>query len=308
MGKNMWNRATQYVKKTLEYNSKQWFEYPWNSAVCTVEPGGGMEYPGIVFVAWKDKDARLWNVITHEYGHNWFPMIVGSQERRYAWMDEGFNTFIDILSTQNFNNGEWGDYAPWVTDPEKLADNIETEHDPIMTRPDASSEVGLIGYNKPGMGLYILRQYILGPETFDYAFQTYTHNWAFKHPTPKDFFRTMNNASGENLNWFWKEWFYTTWTLDQSVEDVHYVNQDPADGSYITIKNNNQMVMPVTVQVWESNGDTGTEDLPVEIWQRGGSWTFRYHSSSPIDSVKIDPNNKLPDTDLSNNTWKPIGH
>ncbi|HKK44061.1 MAG TPA: M1 family metallopeptidase [Balneolaceae bacterium] len=306
MGKNMWTRATQYVKKTLEYNSKQWFEYPWDTAVCTVEPGGGMEYPGIVFVAWKDSGARLWNVITHEYGHNWFPMTVGSQERRYAWMDEGFNTFIDILSTQNFNDGEWGNYAPWVTDPEKLADNMQQEQDPIITRPDASDEVGLIGYNKPGLGLYILRQYILGPDRFDYAFRKYTHDWAFKHPTPKDFFRTMNNASGEDLNWFWKEWFYTTWTLDQSVEDVHYVNQDPSQGSYITIKNNNQMVMPATVKVWEANGKSSTVDLPVEIWQRGGNWTFKYDSSSKIDSVKIDPNNQLPDVKLSNNTWKPM--
>lgn len=296
-------RSTQYVKSTIEYNSKMWYEYPWPVAVCTIEPGGGMEYPGMVFCSWKATGHRLWLVITHEYGHNWYPMTVGSQERRYPFMDEGFNTFIDILSTFNFNHDEFGYYEPWVGDPQLLVPALKKEKDPIMTRPDASTETGLIAYNKPGLGLYILRQYVLGPKRFDYAFSKYTHEWAFKHPTPKDFFRAMNNAAGENLNYFWKGWFYKNWLIDQAVTDVHYVHDNPADGSLITIENLQKLPMPVKVKVYESNGKSGEKDLPVEIWQRGGKWQFEYSSTSRLDSVIVDPDHQLPDIDLSNNKW-----
>jgi len=118
-----------------------------------------------------------------------------------------------------------------------------------------------------------------------------------------DFFRTMNDASGEDLNWFWKEWFYKDWTLDQAVQNVKYVNNDPGQGVDITITNNNRMVMPVTVEVKESNGKTGIVKLPVEVWQRGGTWTFHYNSTSMIDSVIIDPDNRLPDVNPDNNVW-----
>ncbi len=301
--KDAWIRSTQFVKGTIEYNSKQWFEYPWPVAVCTIEPGGGMEYPGIVFVGWKYTGARLWDVITHEFGHNWFPMIVGSEERRYAWMDEGFNTFIDVLSTKNYNKDEFGYYEPWVGNRQDLVPLLEKEIDPIMTRPDVSSEVGLIGYRKPGMGMYILRQYILGPDRFDYAFRYYIDHWAYKHPTPKDFFRAMNNGAGENLNYFWKGWFYKNWFIDQAVSAVHYVHDNPDVGSLITIENLQKLPMPAVVKVYESNGKSGTEKLPVEIWQRGSKWQFKYDSSSRLDSVVVDPDRQLPDIDLSNNKW-----
>ena len=113
----------------------------------------------------------------------------------------------------------------------------------------------------------------------------------------------MNDVTGEDLNWFWKEWFYKDWSLDQAVKDVKYIDNDPSKGILITIENLNQMVMPVTVAVKEQNGDTGTVNLPVEIWQRGSEWTFKYNSTSMIDSVSIDPDNILPDVNTDNNTW-----
>jgi aminopeptidase N len=167
-------------------------------------------------------------------------------------------------------------------------------------------DIGMLCYFKPAYGLYLLREYILGRDRFDFAFRNYVNRWAFKHPTPKDFFKSMNDATGDNLNWFWREWFYKSSTLDQSVSSVKYSSGDTANGTKgaeITILNNRQMVMPVFIEVKESNGHTGRVTLPVEIWQNGGKWTFHYNSTSTIQSVTIDPDKVLPDMDRSNNTW-----
>ena len=118
-----------------------------------------------------------------------------------------------------------------------------------------------------------------------------------------DFFRSMNDALGEDLNWFWKEWFYENWKLDQAIDMVQYVNADPKQGVDITILNKEQMVMPVEIEIREANGKVGRVNLPVEVWQRGGKWTFHYNSTDMVTSVEIDPDHKLPDVDLSNNTW-----
>ncbi len=298
-----WGRSTEYVKGTLEINSKLWFEYPYPVAVDVAGIVGGMEYPGIVFCSYKSKGERLWGVVTHEFGHTWFPMIVGSDEREYAWMDEGFNTFINIYSTLYFNNGE---YKPRRNNPRLFVNFLKRENlKPIMTYPDElpSYELGIDAYFKPALGLNILRTYVLDSTRFDYAFRTYIERWAYKHPTPKDFFRTMNDAAGEDLNWFWKEWFYETWNLDQAAKDVKYIDSDPKKGALITIENLDKAVMPVTVEVKEKNGNSGKVKLPVEIWQRSGEWTFKYNSTSLIDSVIVDPDKILPDVNPDNNVW-----
>ena len=298
-----WGRSTEYVKSTLETNSKMWYEYPYPVAVNVAGVVNGMEYPGIVFCGWKATKSRLWGVTTHEFGHTWFPMIVGSNEREYAWMDEGFNTFINIYSTLAFNHGE---YKSFVTNAMRIVPFLTQKGmEPILTYPDVlpNRELGLEAYFKPAFGLYMLRNDVLTPERFDFAFRTYIDRWAYKHPTPKDFFRTMNDATGEDLDWFWKEWFYKDWTLDQAVKDVKYIDNDPAKGTLITIENKNKMVMPVTVEVKESNGKSGRVKLPVEIWQRSGNWTFEYNSTSMIDSVIIDPDKELPDVNRGNKVW-----
>ena len=163
--------------------------------------------------------------------------------------------------------------------------------------------LGLEAYYKPALGLYMLREYVLGHDRFDYAFRTYIRRWAFKHPQPKDFFRTMNDAAGEDLNWFWKEWFFKNWYLDQSVSDVKYIDNNPDKGVLITLHNLEKMAMPVTVEVKEKNGKSGKVNLPVEIWQRGSKWTFKYNSTSMIDSVIVDPDEQLPDINPDNNIW-----
>ncbi len=311
-GDSAWGRSTEYLKRSVEIFSKHWYIYPYPNAVTVGGPVGGMEYPGIVFCHWRAKRKVLWMVTNHEIGHTWFPMIVGSNERKNAWMDEGFNTFIDIYSYKDFNNGEYfpkrdGEYAPKGGDParEIVPFLLSKDSQPIISYADAikGQFVHTLEYYKTALGLVMLREEVLGHKRFDYAFRTYIKRWAFKHPAPKDFFRTMNDASGENLNWFWKEWFVKTWTLDQAVKSVKYIDNDPLKGSLITIENKNQMVMPVTVEVKESNGNKGFEKLPVEIWERSGKFTFKYDSSSLIDSVIVDPNRNLPDVNESNNIW-----
>jgi hypothetical protein len=159
-------------------------------------------------------------------------------------------------------------------------------------------------YGKTAYGLNLLRNVVVGRDRFDYAFRKYTDAWAFKHPTPYDFFHCINNAAGEDLNWFWKEWFFTTWKLDQAITDVTYVDNDPVKGCVISIDNYGQMIMPVIVKILQQNGKTETINLPVEIWQRGGCWKFNYASTSKIEMVILDPEYILPDMDRKNNNWK----
>ncbi len=297
-----WNRSTEYVKGCIEFYSKYLYEYSYPVATNVAGVVGGMEYPGIVFCDHKDKKGSLWNVTDHEFGHNWFPMIVGSNERKFPWMDEGFNTFINTLSTANFNNGEYNNERGTMHD---VAPALFYPSEPIMTIPDVQQPraLGILAYYKPGMGLKLLRESILGPERFDYAFKKYVDRWAFKHPMPQDFFRSMENAAGEDLGWFWRGWFYETWKLDQAVKEVRYVDGSASKGALISIENLDRLAMPVTVEVTEENGKKGRVNLPVEIWQRGATWTFRYDSTSPVKSVVLDPDEKLPDVNEKNNTW-----
>jgi len=302
-----WGRATEYVKGSIEFYSKTYFVYPYPVASNIAGDVHGMEYPGIVFCDMKRKTSVLYNVITHEFGHNWFPMVVGSNERKYAFMDEGFNTFINIYSCGYFNNGEYK--AP--QSPDGIARFMKYDSNIVMTYEDAMNprDIGMLCYFKPGYGLYLLREYIVGKERFDYAFRNYINRWAFKHPTPKDFFRSMNEGLGEDLNWFWKEWIYKSYTLDQAVTNVKYAAADSVQGTQgadITVQNNKQMVMPVIIEVKESNGNTGRVTLPVEIWQSTGKWTFHYNSTSTIQSVVIDPDHIFPDMDRSNNIWPAV--
>ncbi|MGH7671190.1 MAG: M1 family metallopeptidase [Gemmatimonadaceae bacterium] len=306
-GETAWGSATQFVKHTIESDSKRWYPYPWPVAIDVAAAAGGMEYPGIVFCDWNSKGRSLWSVTTHEIGHSWFPMLVGSDERQYGFMDEGFNSFIDIYSTLDYDHGRYAPYSA-VEDSMPLLAMAMTrtgQPDPIVAYADnvQRSYVGFNNYVKPAAALYLLREDVLGHERFDEAFRAYIQRWAYRHPTPTDFFRTMNDVAGEDLDWFWKEWFYNTWTLDQSVTGVQYVDGDPTKGSVITIGNDRQMVMPTTVRVREANGQSGTVNLPVEIWQQGGSFSFRYDSHSRLDSVIVDPNDRLPDVDRQNNVW-----
>jgi aminopeptidase N len=263
-----------------------------------------MEYPGIVFCSARSKKGGLWGVTSHEFGHNWFPMIVGSNERKYPWMDEGFNTFINTLAQKQFNNGEYKDNRP--INPLVMSRVFSPDSsDPILTIPDVTQtfNLGTMAYRKPGFGLQLLRENVLGPDRFDSAFHYYVHRWAFKHPTPWDFFHCMENASGETLDWFWRGWFFNNWKLDMAATGVAYVQGDSTKGSIISVTSLQRLPMPVTVEIKEVNGKTGRVILPVEVWQHGSTWKFGYNSTDKIQQVTVDPDNTLPDINPKNNIW-----
>lgn len=298
-GKNAWGRATEYVKGSIENYSKRWFEYPYPVAVNVASNVGGMEYPAIVFCSSQSETEGLFGVTDHEFGHTWFPMIVGSNERLYGWMDEGFNTFFNTLADDDFNNGEYKN-----TDPsgEQVSYGVFSPYsESIFNTPDAMREenIGNSLYFKPAVALTLLRKYVLGEKRFDYAFRTYINQWAFKHPTPWDFFNTMNNASGEDLGWFWKAWFLKNYSLDQAIDSV----QNITTGPLVTLINLQQMAMPVFLSYETQSGKKGTIQLPVEIWNNKKEFIIKIPVNELLRSVTIDEDKILPDVDFKNNSW-----
>ena len=298
-----WGRSTEYTKASIEINSK-WFEYPYPCAVNVASNVGGMEYPGIVFCGSNARGGSLWGVTDHEFGHTWFPMIVGSNERKYGWMDEGFNTFINGIASAEFNKGEY-DQPP--LDGHMISKFMFGEQsETVLKTPDGLKEqnIGMALYLKPGYALELLRSHIAGKDRFDYAFKKYIRDWAYRHPTPWDFFHSMENSLGEDLGWFWKGMFLENHRLDQAVTKVEYVNGNAANGALITIENLNRMAMPVVVEYTTKGGTIERKNLPVEIWQNTASWKFKVNTTEEISRVVIDPDKIFPDYDSANNTWK----
>ncbi|HEY4208600.1 MAG TPA: M1 family aminopeptidase [Puia sp.] len=300
-----WGRSTEFVKGCIELYSKEWYEFTYPVATNVAGIVNGMEYPGIVFCSSHSRMGGLWGVTNHEFGHNWFPMIVGSNERKYAWMDEGFNTFINGVDTKVFNKGEFYHKE----DQQRQAGYFFSPHsEAILTIPEVikAENLGVAAYAKPALALDLLRKYVLGEKRFDYALRTYIKRWAFKHPTPWDFFHSIENAAGEDLGWFWRGWILNNWKLDQGVKEVKYVDNDPSKGSLITLENTEEMAMPVVLAIEQENGTRDTVTLPVEIWQKGGVKTIAYASTSKIKNLVIDPEHDFPDVNPSNNSWSGV--
>lgn len=294
-----WGRSTEYIKGSIENYSNRWFVYPYPVAVNVAGNVGGMEYPGIVFCGATAREDGLFGVTDHEFGHTWFPMIVGSNERRYGWMDEGFNTFINSLADDDFNGGE---YKSVLQNGEDLANNLFHQYtEKIMKTPEGMREenIGTALYYKPAYGLQLLRNNIIGEARFDYAFRMYINRWAYKHPTPSDFFRTMENAAGEDLAWFWKSWFLENYLLDQAILSV---NNDPR-GAIVTLVNLEQMAMPVYLSYETRSGNRGSLKLPVEIWNNTGECSVRIPVTESLKAVTIDALKIFPDINFANNHW-----
>ncbi len=298
-----WENSTRYLRHTISYYSEQWRRYPWPSAVSVAGVVGGMEYPGIVFCSVRARGPGLFGVEDHEFGHNWYPMVVGSDERRYAWMDEGFNTFINHYSRLDFYGPEA--LKTLSTTAANIAQRMRLPiaDQPILTYPDHIRDAGLgfLAYRKPGFGLVLLREVVLGEDTFKKAMRLYTDEWAFKHPKPRDFFRTMESVSGRDLSWFWRGWFAGTDVLDQAVTSV----TEGKDGTTrIGLENEAGLVMPVLLRVTFDDGHVLNEKLPVDIWARGDDFDLRVPGPGHVTGVILDPDAKLPDMDRSNNRWE----
>ena len=301
VGPDAWDKSTEYVKDTIENFSRQWFPYQWPVAVSVAGFSTGMEYPGVVFDGIKDKDSFLFWVTAHEIGHEWFPMIVGSNERRHSFMDEGFNTFIDIDESATYQKGKYGpkrdnEYSAGGEPPDTILKVIDNPSAPaLLMRADGytSALSHPVSYFKGAYGMVLLREQILGPERFDWAFRKYIRDWAYKHPSPSDFFRAMSSEAGEDLTYFWRGWYFNNWKFDMSVDKV--------EATQATISNRGQLLLPATVEVKFKDGTNTRFKLPIETWLTKASFNWPAPAGKMISSVTIDPDHVLPDDDRSNN-------
>lgn len=230
-GNPLWEQySTKTVAHTLRSYSSHTFDYPYPVAISVHTKWIGMEYPMICFNGGRPEEDGTYSemtkysmisVIIHEVGHNYFPMIVNSDERQWTWMDEGLNTFLQYLAEQEWERG----YPSRRGAPYNIVDYMKGDPEnisPIMTNSESLLQFGNNAYGKPATALNILRETVMGRELFDYAFKTYARRWMFKHPTPADFFRTMEDASAVDLDWFWRGWFYTTDHVDISLDNVSW--------------------------------------------------------------------------------------
>ncbi|MEJ7680232.1 MAG: M1 family aminopeptidase [Segetibacter sp.] len=277
-GKEAYGLYRKYSTKVVAHTVKTYshFSIPYPYPVAqSVEASNGMEYPMICFNYGRtDKDGYyseqtkngMIGVIIHEVGHNFFPMIVNSDERQWTWMDEGLNTFVEYLTEEMFDNKFPTRRGPaWtIVDYMKLPkDQLE----PIMTNSENIIGFGPNAYAKPATGLNILRETIMGRKLFDYAFQQYARRWAFKHPTPADFFRTMEDASGEDLDWFWRGWFYSTDVVDISLDSVKYMTPDlNADLPIADYAQNVSLAKPIKPEYDDISKIRNREDSSIKFY------------------------------------------
>jgi len=298
-----WEQAAEQTAWTIRQYSQLFFPYPYPQATSIAGPVGGMEYPMFVMVGYGNDDpTSIFGVLNHEHGHEWFPMIVGSNERRYAWMDEGFNTYLNAFANEARYPGE-NAYPGYLRN---WADAVtHGTQSPLMTAPDNidASALGAIGYRKPAVVLLALRNHVVGPDLFDTAFREYIRTWAFKHPTPGDFFRSIENSAGEDLSWFWHSFFYTTDVLDIGIESVSTRTSEGQTLAVITLRRNTSVPFPVRLRVAYADGTTQDFSLPVNIWARGNRFEAVLPVRGPVTGVRLWPDPSVPDWNASNDTW-----
>ncbi|MFL5462834.1 MAG: M1 family metallopeptidase [Gemmatimonadaceae bacterium] len=296
-----WTEVNRMGREAIKYFSEQWYPYPWSHATTVEGPIEGMEYPMLTFTPNSpSREDQQW-VIAHEFGHEWFPMIVGSNERLYPWMDEGFNTFIDLANAAKYFQG-----TPYGDTIEVHPLHLYAEHakpgdeQPLITNPTQVRDLFWIGYQKPALMMQMLRYEVLGKDRFDAAFREYIKAWAFKHPTPADFFRMMRDQSGMDLDWFWRGWIYSTARLDQAVDSVG-VRAD--GGANVYLSNRGTMVMPAEIALTFSDGSRTTVNLPVEMWNLGSAFVYRVPEKKRVSRAQLDPRSALPDINRANDAW-----
>ena len=333
------DHSTRAVVQTLKTYSRYTFDYPYHKAI-SVDGQMGMEYPQICFNpgrpdlpdgTYSDKiKYRMIKVTIHEVGHNFFPMIINSDERQWTWMDEGLNSYMEMLAELDYDK----DFPITRGYPKNIVKYMSGDQStiaPIMSKGDHVYEFGNNAYGKPATALWILRETIMGKELFDHAFRTYSQRWMFKHPTPADFFRTMEDASGIDLDWFWRGWFYTTEVTDIGIEGVRkfYATEnksketvdfieDKSEGLNITKPTSAKskyfyeitfnkpggLVMPIIVEYTYDDGSKEKKTYPAQIWRYNDKKVIKaVHSDKQITKIVIDPDLETADVDLSNNSF-----
>ena len=303
-----WKDAADMSRMSIMEYSERWFQYPYPQISAVEGPISGMEYPMLAMEDRNPEKYALYNVITHEIGHMWYPMIVGSNERMHMWQDEGFNTFINYFSEAR-RFPEKGTYEKRVasdrnTVEQYMQHNVDV---PLEVQPDRI-EPQLLGENayvKTAVGLAQLRDEILGPAAFDDAFREYTRRWAFKHPDPADFFKTMENVSGKRLDWFFREWFLENEHFDVAIDTVAQKQVGDIDSVGVRFRNHARGVLPIRVRFTFTDSTTEDFNYPAEVWSTDELVYDRVYGfkGKKIVKVELDPEKRIVDTDRANNVW-----
>ncbi|NNE47875.1 MAG: M1 family metallopeptidase [Rhodothermales bacterium] len=329
----LWDKvSTRAVLQTMRTYGRMSLKYPYPKATNVHGPVFGMEYPMIAFCGARPSpdgsytdglERALISVTIHEVGHNWFPMIVASDERKWTWMDEGLNSFLQYYGEQDYARFYAGDAWTQTDDGsypsrrgpgERIVDYMrDPDQVPIMTQSDLiHKDFGENGYAKPATGLVILREQIVGPEIFDEAFREYSERWAFKHPQPADFFRSIEEGTGEYLAWFWRGWFYTTHANDQAIMSVTAQPADSLVGSVdygksyyrLQVENKGGLLMPLHIQVTYDDDSEELFELPADAWRANEkTFTKGFFSDRNVVRVELDPKHAFADIDRENNVW-----
>ena len=329
----LWDKvSTRAVLQTMRTYGRMSLKYPYPKATNVHGPVFGMEYPMIAFCGARPSpdgsytdglERALISVTIHEVGHNWFPMIVASDERKWTWMDEGLNSFLQYYGEQDYARFYAGDAWTQTDDGsypsrrgpgESIVDYMrDPDQVPIMTQSDLiHKDFGENGYAKPATGLVILREQVVGPEIFDEAFREYSERWAFKHPQPADFFRSIEEGTGEYLAWFWRGWFYTTHANDQAIMSVTAQPADSLVGSVdygksyyrLQVENKGGLLMPLHIQVTYDDDSEELFELPADAWRANEkTFTKGFFSDRNVVRVELDPKHAFADIDRENNVW-----
>ncbi|HEY9226277.1 MAG TPA: M1 family aminopeptidase, partial [Gemmatimonadaceae bacterium] len=298
-----WDKSAEYERSSVEFLSQYLWPYPWPQMTALEGPVSctGMEYPMLTCIGGPRDTLSLYSVQVHETGHMWFPMQVGSDERRFAWQDEGLTRFNQAQGMQAYFKGY---------DRERISQQayvaLATTDDevPLMRHgdlyPSTTSAYSVASYEKMATNLVALRA-LVGDETFRSAYRTYGLRWLNKHPTPYDFFNTFNSMSGQDLSWFWRTWWYETWTLDQAIAGATLV----ADKLMVTIEDRGLAPMPVRLAITRADGRVEQRYVPVSVWLAGARRiAVNLDNGATVTAVEIDPDQVFPDIDRSNNRWK----
>ncbi|HEX9939558.1 MAG TPA: M1 family metallopeptidase, partial [Longimicrobium sp.] len=303
-----WRQAARYAQQSITHHSRfTGLPYPYPHMTAVEGEGiigGGMEYPMMTLIGsytQAPSDTALYSVISHELGHMWVPMLVGTDERRFGWMDEGTTDFNENEAKRDFYPGSGNPHLveqqQYINLARRGLDVRELTWTDYVTPPALG---GYASYTKPATLLYMLRG-LLGEETFQRGYRRYITGWAYKHPKPWDFFNAFNTAAGRDLGWFWSSWYDEAWTLDQAVTGV----TTGAGGTTITVEDRGNAPMPSRLVITRQNGQTERREVPVETWLSGtrtANVTLPA-GGSPVTRVEIDPEQWFPDVDRTNNVW-----
>jgi len=308
---NDWKESADMARMSIQEYSERWYPYPWPQISAVEGPISGMEYPMLAMEAPSADKYGLYNVITHEIGHQWFPMIVGSNERMHMWQDEGFNTFINYFS-------EARRYPEKGTELQRALSDMRVVEQymgymgvgidkPLEVNPDRIDPrlLGENAYVKTAVGLHLLRNEIMGPEAFDDAFRAYAARWAFKHPTPNDFYHTMEDVGGRRLDWFFREWFIENPHFDQAIDTVLTKQSGNIDSVEVVYENKARGVLPIIARFTFSDGTTQDFNYPAEVWSTNTSVYPRVYGfpGKKLTKIQLDPDMHLVDIDRKNNIW-----